>query len=78
MTLDAIKNAIEQLPPEQQTVLAGWLNERDWKHWDDQIERDFSAGGRGSRFLAELDQEIDQGLTAPMEEGFAARRKLRQ
>jgi len=25
MTLEAIKEAIERLPPEQQTVLASWL-----------------------------------------------------
>jgi len=31
MTLDAIKEAIEQLAPEEQTVLASWLSERDWK-----------------------------------------------
>jgi hypothetical protein len=77
MTLKAIKEAIEQLPPEQQTALASWLSERDWKAWDEQIERDFSAGGRGMPLLADLEREIAEGKTPPMEEGFAERRKSR-
>ena len=78
MTLEAIKAAIEQLPPEQQTVLASWLSELDWRAWDEQIERDFSPGGRGMTLLAELEREIAEGKTRPMEEGFAERRKSRQ
>ena len=75
MTLDAIKEAIEKLPPEQQTVLASWLSERDWKSWDEQIERDFSPSGRGVPLLAELEREIADGKTRPMEEGVAERSK---
>jgi hypothetical protein len=78
MTLKAIQEAIEQLPAEQQTILASWLSERDWKAWDEQIERDFSAGGPGMPLLAELEQEIAEGKTRPMEEGFTERRKSRQ
>ena len=78
MTLEAIKKAIEQLPPDQQTVLASWLTERDWKTWDEQIERDFSPGGRGMPLLAELEREIAEGKTRPMEEGLVERRKSRQ
>ena len=68
MTLEAIKAAIEQLPPEQQTVLARWLSERDWKAWDEQIERDFSAGGGGMPLLAEPEREIAEGKTRPMDQ----------
>jgi hypothetical protein len=77
MTLEAIKEAIERLPPDQQTVLASWLSERDWKAWDEQIEHDFSSGGRGVPLLAELEREIAEDKTRPMEEGFAERRKSR-
>ena len=77
MTLEAIKEAIEQLPPEQQTVLASWLSERDWNAWDDQIESDFSAGGRGMQVLADLEREIAEGRSSPMDEGFAERRNTR-
>jgi hypothetical protein len=75
MTLDSIKEAIEQLPPEQQTALASWLSERDWNSWDEQIERDFSAGGRGAALRSELEREIAEGRTRPMESGLAERRE---
>ena len=78
MTLESIKEAIEQLPPEQRTILANWLSERASKVWDEQIERDFSPGGRGMPLLAELEREIAEGKTRPMEEGFAERRKSRR
>ena len=77
MTLESIKEAIEQLPPEEQTILASWLSERDWKAWDEQIERDFPADGRGMPLLAELEREIAGGETRAMEEGFAERLKSR-
>ena len=60
MTLEAIKEAIERLPPDQQTILASWLSERDWRVWDEEFERDFSAGGRGLPLRAELKREIAQ------------------
>ena len=75
MTVEAIKEAIEQLPAEDQTRLAMWLSERDWNAWDEQIERDFSPAGRGAPWLAELEREIAEGATHPIEEGFIARRK---
>lgn len=67
MTLEAIKEAIEQLTPDQQTILASWLRERDWDAWDEQIERDFSPGGRGVPLLAELEREIAEGKTRSMD-----------
>lgn len=69
MTLEAIKEAIEQLPPEQQTILADWISERDWQAWDEQIERDFSPGGRGMPLLAELEREIAEGKTEMLTSG---------
>ncbi len=47
MTLEAIKEAIERLPPEQQTVLASWLSERDWNAWDDEGPRVCNISVRG-------------------------------
>jgi hypothetical protein len=78
MTLEAIKEAIERLPPEQQAVLANWLDERAWKAWDEQIEVDFSPGGRGIPLLAELEREIAEDKTRLMEEGLAQRRLSRK
>lgn len=78
MTLETSKEAIEQLPPEERKTLASWLSERDWKAWDEQIERDFSPGGGGMPLLAELEREISERKTRPMEDDFAVRRKSRQ
>ncbi len=66
MTLETIKQAIEQLPPDQQTRLASWLSDRDWKVWNEQIESDCSPGGRGMPLLSELEQEIAEGKTLPI------------
>ena len=64
--MDAIKDAIELLPPEDQAILASWLSERAWTAWDAQIERDFSPGGLGIPLLAELEEEIAERRTRPI------------
>jgi hypothetical protein len=61
MTVEAIKDLIEELPPEDQTALALWISERDSRAWDEQIERDFSPGGAGMTLLDEIDAHIDAG-----------------
>ena len=76
--METIKEAIEQLKPEDQTILASWLSERDWKAWDEQIELDFSGDGPGMALFAELEAELSAGMTRPIEEGLAERRRSRQ
>ena len=44
MTLDAIKQAIADLPPEDRAALAAWIAEREMDQWDRQMQRDFSPG----------------------------------
>jgi hypothetical protein len=61
MSVEAIKELIEHLPPEEQTALAAWMSERDSKAWDDQIEQDFSSGGAGMALLEEVDAQIEAG-----------------
>jgi hypothetical protein len=53
------------------------LNERNWNAWDQQIERDFSPDGRGAQLLEELEREISEGKTRPIDEGLAERTKSR-
>ena len=65
MTVEAIKELIEHLPPEEQTVLASWMSERDSRAWDDQIEQDFSPGGAGMVLLEEVDSQIEAGNLQP-------------
>ena len=75
MTLEGIIAAIEQLGEQDRRKLAEWFEEMEEQAWDKQIEQDFSPGGRGMPLLAELERELDEGKTRPMEEGFAGRRK---
>ncbi len=39
-----IASAIEALPREDYVRLLGWMRERDWADWDQQVERDAVAG----------------------------------
>lgn len=64
MTLEAIKDLIEHLPPDEQVRLAGWISARDRQAWDAEIERDFSEGGAGLVLLEEVDALIDSGDSA--------------
>ncbi|MBZ5625910.1 MAG: hypothetical protein LAQ69_45555 [Acidobacteriia bacterium] len=57
MTLEAIKEAIVQLPEEERLALESWLA----KAWDAQIENDFSPGGAGMALLEEVDAQIEAG-----------------
>jgi len=61
MTLSAIKEILQELPEEELTALAAWLNERDKKSWDLQIDKDFSPGGAGMALLEEVDKMIEHG-----------------
>jgi len=75
MTVDAIKEAIAHLSEADRKQLADWFEELEERAWDEEIERDFSPGGRGMPLLAELEREIAEGKTRPIEEVCAERRK---
>ena len=68
MTLEAIKQAIAELPEQEKTSLVAWLNEQDAEAWDHQIEEDFSSGGAGMALLERWDAEIKAGRSVPLEE----------
>ena len=53
MTIEAVKQAIAELPSEQKTSLTAWLVRQDMDDWDRQIEQDFSPGGAGVAVLEE-------------------------
>jgi hypothetical protein len=75
MTLEGIKQAIAELPEGERTSLVAWLNERDAKAWDKQIEDEFSEGGAGMAVLEKWDAEIKTGKSMPLEEFLAQREK---
>lgn len=77
MTVEGIKAAIEQLSEADRRELADWFERLEEEAWDKQIEQDFSPGGRGVPLLAELERELAEGKTRPMEESLAERRKSR-
>jgi hypothetical protein len=68
MTLEAIKEAIGQLPADVRTQLAEWLLQEDMREWDRQIEEDFSAGGSGMTLLKEAEADVREGRVRPMDE----------
>jgi hypothetical protein len=65
MTVEAIKEAIAQLPEYERHSLAAWLNELDYDDWDKQMVVDFSAGGRGMTLVEVIKREIALGKSAP-------------
>lgn len=75
MTLDAIKEAIQQLPDQDRRALAGWIVEMEEAEWDAEIERDFVPGGRGEALEKRIRREIAEGKARPLEEGLAKRRR---
>ncbi len=78
MTLQAIKQAITELPESEKSSLVVWLNEQDAKAWDRQIEEDFSASGSGMALVEKWDAEINAEKTLPMEDFLAHREKVRK
>jgi hypothetical protein len=68
MTLEAIKEAIVELPATEKTSLASWLYAQDSEEWNKQMEADFSAGGRGMDLLEQWDAEIQSGGSIPLEQ----------
>lgn len=41
MTVEAIKDAIQQLAEEQRNYLTAWVNEMEYDDWDKQMVKDF-------------------------------------
>ena len=42
--VDHLKAEIEALPEEDFIRLREWFAEKDWQHWDKQLEKDVAAG----------------------------------
>jgi hypothetical protein len=74
MTLEAIKEAIAELPNTEKTSLVSWLNAQDAEAWDSQIEADFADGGAGIALLEEWDAEIATAQSITLDEFLQHRR----
>lgn len=66
MGLAEIEEAVKELTPEELTKLAAYITRQDKHGWDEQIENDFSPGGKHSETLQKLDAEIDAGNFTPL------------
>jgi len=77
MTIEAIKEAIADLPTEEKTRLAAWVLQQDQEEWDRQIQDDFSPGGRGMALLEEAQADAREGRSKPLDEFLAETRAHR-
>ena len=73
MTVEAIKDAIAHLSPEERKQLADWFEELEEEAWDRQMARDFAPRGRGAHLLEKVDRQIDAGNFTLLEEGLRRR-----
>lgn len=67
MTLEDVKEAVVHLSETERKQFSCWFEELGEETWDKEIERDFSSGGRGMPLLAELECEIAEDKTRPIE-----------
>ena len=58
--IDQIKEAVKTLNKEDYIQFRQWFSKRDWKQWDEQIEKD-SASGKLDFLTAEALEEKRKG-----------------
>ncbi len=66
MSLAEIEKAVDELPPKELTRLAAYVIQRDKLAWDQEIQEDFSPGGKHEKTLERIDAEIDSGNFTPL------------
>ncbi len=66
MSLAEIEDAVKGLSREELAKLAGYIARRDNLSWDEQLEEDFSPGGKHAAALEKIDKESDSGNFTPM------------
>ena len=77
MTIEAIKEAIAELPLDEKARLAAWVLQQDLEDWDRQIQDDFSPGGRGMALLEQAQADAREGRSKPMDDFLAEIRARR-
>ena len=66
MSLAEIEEAVDKLSPPELAKLAAHIARRDKIAWDEEIEDDFSPGGKHEKALEKIDAEIDAGNFTPL------------
>jgi hypothetical protein len=66
MSLAEVEKAVDELSPKELTKLAAYIARRDRLAWDQEIEEDFSPGGKHEKALERIDAEIESGNFTPL------------
>ena len=66
MSLAEIEKAVDALPPEELARLAAYIARQDKLAWDEQLEQDFSPGGKHATTLDKVDAAVDAGQLRPL------------
>ena len=66
MSLAEVEKAVDELSPKELTKLAAYIARRDRLAWDQEIEEDFSQGGKHEKALERIDAEIESGNFSPL------------
>jgi hypothetical protein len=66
VSLAEIEKAVDALSPRELAKLADYIARHDKLVWDEEIERDFSPGGKHAAALEKIDTAIDAGNFKPL------------
>jgi hypothetical protein len=66
MSLAEIEKTVDELSPKDLTKLAAYIARRDRLAWDQEIEEDFSPGGKHEKALERIGAEIEPGNFTPL------------
>jgi len=66
VSLAEIEKAVTELSREELAELVGFIAQQDKLVWDEELEHDFSPGGKHAAALEKIDAEIDAGNFRPM------------
>jgi len=66
VSLTEIEKAVKELSREELAKLAAFIARQDKLVWDEELEQDFSPGGKHAGALEKIDAEIGAGNFRPM------------
>ena len=66
VSLAEIKDAVDALSPQELAKLAAYIARHDKLAWDEELEGDFSPGGKHASVIDKIDAEIDAGNFTPL------------
>jgi hypothetical protein len=66
MSLAEIEKAVDKLSPGDLIKLAAHIAHRHKLAWDEELEEDFSQGGKHEKAVRKIDAEIDSGNFTPL------------